>query len=705
MNKEEYAITYPEDYTPELDGNGRYKIDLERPHKLYNMDFFRQAALCHERTGKYTEITFNPHPEGDYKRFWDEEQRRCRDGLVRDDGEWISGYNYFYWNYAPIWLTEDKEEQLDDSQNRRSERTYKFAKVWDSDYQFFHYIEQAEQYGQHACVLKTRGRGYSYKASSMLARNFFHFPGSNSFAFAFEKEFLIKDGLLSKAWDTLDWVDKTTPWSKLRQKVDREMHKKASYIESKTGNEKGYKSEIMGVSLKDDPNKARGKRAKLILWEEMGKFPGLLHAWNVALPSVGQGRSTFGLMVAFGTGGTEGANFAGAQELFYNPEGYNIRPVKNMWELGRESTTCGWFVPEYYNREGCYDDDGNSDIKKALEEVYIDRKNRIDNTSDPFAIVIEKAERPCNPDEAIMRTEGTVFPVHKLKEQLATIESEPAKWIDTIDVGKVVPKDGNMTWEYTEEQPVRQFPMKDNKFKQGAIEIFEHPQEYSKGGIPFGLYIAGCDPYDDDESLTNSLGSVFILNTLTDRIVAEYTGRPDTAKEFYEKVWRLCKYYNAILNYENNKKGLYAYFEQKNALYMLADNPKILKDMEMQKSFGGGNKAKGTNATLQVNRWARELIKTYLIQPAYNKEDEENYQVLRSIAALNEMILWNNDGNFDRVSALGMLMILREDRWRHKASEMVVKVKQISDDSFFSRHIEPDPLTYFSYNNLIKRIN
>ena len=303
MNKEEYAITYPEDYTPELDGNGRYKIDLERPHKLYNMDFFRQAALCHERTGKYTEITFNPHPEGDYKRFWDEEQRRCRDGLVRDDGEWISGYNYFYWNYAPIWLTEDKEEQLNDSQNRRSERTYKFAKVWDSDYQFFHYIEQAEQYGQHACVLKTRGRGYSYKASSMLARNFFHFPGSNSFAFAFEKEFLIKDGLLSKAWDTLDWVDKTTPWAKLRQKVDREMHKKASYIESKTGNEKGYKSEIMGVSLKDDPNKARGKRAKLILWEEMGKFPGLLHAWNVALPSVGQGRSTFGLMVAFGTGG------------------------------------------------------------------------------------------------------------------------------------------------------------------------------------------------------------------------------------------------------------------------------------------------------------------------------------------------------------------------------------------------------------------
>lgn len=692
MHKQEYAITYPENYIPELDKFGRYVIDLQKPHKLKNMNYFRQAAIFFEKHGKYTDLPYNPHPESDYMKFWREEQRRCRDGLVREDGEWISGYNYFYWNYAPIWLTVDKEDEKEDATKKRSERVYKFPRVWDSDYHFFHYLEQAEQYGNHACVLKTRGRGYSYKASSMLARNFFHFPGSNSFAFAFEKEFLTKDGLLSKAWDTLDWVDKHTPWRKLRQKIDREMHKKASYIESKTGNEKGYKSEIMGVSLKDDPDKARGKRAKLILWEEMGKFPGLLKAWNVALPSVGQGRSTFGLMVAFGTGGTEGANFQGAQELFYNPKGYGIHPVKNMWELGREQTECGWFVPEYYNREHCYDGDGNSDIDKALDEIYHDRKLRIENTSDPFAIVIEKAERPCNPDEAIMRTEGTVFPIHKLKEQLATIESDPAKWIDTIDVGDLIKKDGNLIWKYTDDHPVRDFPVKDNKFKKGAIEIFEHPQTYDRGGVPRGLYIAGCDPYDDDESITNSLGSVFIMNTLTDRIVAEYTGRPDTAKEFYEKVLRLCKYYNAILNYENNKKGLYAYFEQKNSLYLLADNPQILKDMEIQRMYDRGNKAKGTAATLQVNQWARQLIKAYLIDQAYNKEDAENYEVFRSIPALKEMILWNSDGNFDRVSALGMLMILREDRWRHKDDVLVKQTKSIADDPFWNRHIISDAL-------------
>lgn len=79
------------------------------------------------------------------------------------------------------------------------------------------------------------------------------------------------------------------------------------------------------------------------------------------------------------------------------------------------------------------------------------------------------------------------------------------------------------------------------------------------------MYVAGCDPYDHDKSGTNSLGSTFIYKRFQsfeqyDIIVAEYTGRPATAEEYYENVRKLLTYYNARLLYENERKGLFPYF-------------------------------------------------------------------------------------------------------------------------------------------------
>ncbi|MEF2630508.1 hypothetical protein [Megamonas funiformis] len=43
--------------------------------------------------------------------------------------------------------------------------------------------------------------------------------------------------------------------------------------------EMGYKSEIIGVTLKDNPDIVRGKAGKLIIFEEAGSFPELGAAW------------------------------------------------------------------------------------------------------------------------------------------------------------------------------------------------------------------------------------------------------------------------------------------------------------------------------------------------------------------------------------------------------------------------------------------
>lgn len=274
-------------------------IDFSK--KIANSSKFLGPALHFQQHGVYT---FYPVGTTEYIKFWDEESKRCVDGYTADDGDWISGYNYFYLNYCPILrLVEVEFKDKFGNIKRRREKQRSFADFYDYDYHYYSAIDEAELEGKHMVVLKARGKGYSFKGASMLVRNFYLIPESKSFALASESEYLIKDGLLTKAWDLMDFIDEHTAWAKKRQAVNRSTHKRASILTTdEMGNkiEVGYKSEIMGVTLKNDPNKARGKRGKLILWEEAGSFKDILQAWQIARPSVEEDGVAYGLMIAFG---------------------------------------------------------------------------------------------------------------------------------------------------------------------------------------------------------------------------------------------------------------------------------------------------------------------------------------------------------------------------------------------------------------------
>jgi hypothetical protein len=671
------------------DSKGRVIVDIVKPHILEDMDYFRQPALYFRQHGKFTNLHSNPHPNSEYKRFWEEETRRCKEGLIREsDGEWIPGYYYWYLNYSPIMLTVVNEEG-----STRAERIQDFPDVWDSDYLFYHYVEQGEEESEYGSVLKTRGRGYSFKVASMLDRNFYLFKKSKNFAFASENEYLTKDGILNKCWAYMEFIDDNTAWKKLKQKKDTMDNKRASYIDS-SGTERGYMSEIMGVTTKGNPEKGRGKRGKLLVHEEGGIYPGLLQTWNIARPSIEDGDYTFGYQIVFGTGGTPSAKFDGLEELFYRGGGYKVKMLRNVWDKVKGQGTCGFFVPEYMNRKGCYDKDGNSNVVKALVEILLGRKKIRENASKENALTQEKAERPITPQEAVMRVEGTLFPVDEIKSYLEEIIPEQNRFVSKHYIGKLGINSNTGKIEYKPDADVkviREFPLKDNINKQGAIEIFEMPVTDGAGNIPRFRYIAGGDPIDDDASTTNSLASIFIMDILTDRIVAEYTGRPRTANEYYETCLRLLKFYNAILNYENDKKGLFAYFSHRNMVSYLAGNPQILKDMEMIKATNlYGNKAIGTNSGPRINAWGRRLQADWMLEPAYGEEGKGliNLHKIRSIGYLREAISWNPDINTDRVSAMGMLMILREEYKKYKLQisdhMMGTRVKQLSNDPFFS---------------------
>ena len=149
------------------DPDGRIAVDLTNPHILTDMDYFRPAAIHHEKHGCHTKLFPNKNRNSAYFKFWAEEARRCREGYVRDyDGEWISGNYYFQLNYAPLLRAEIKQG------TKQADRLEGFPYVYDADYWFYHYIEQARARGMHGANLKRRGCGYSVKAADMLGKNF-----------------------------------------------------------------------------------------------------------------------------------------------------------------------------------------------------------------------------------------------------------------------------------------------------------------------------------------------------------------------------------------------------------------------------------------------------------------------------------------------------------------------------------------------------
>ena len=233
----------------------------------------------------------------------------------------------------------------------------------------------------------------------------------------------------------------------------------------------------------------------------------------------------------------------------------------------------------------------------------------------------------------------------------------------------MVIKNGKPDFVPSDVNVIREFPHKDNKLK-GGIEIFQLPKKDSSGNVPYNRYIAGTDPVDDDDAKESlSLQSTFILDLWTDEIVAEYTGRPTFADDYYEQLRLLLMFYNARDNYENNKKGLFAYFNRMNSLYLLSDRLEYLKDKEITKVPGVGNNSKGYTANKFINSYGRLLYRNWLLTPIPTIQIVDGEQTemmvprlytMKSRALIQESIQWESLGNYDRVSAMTALMLYRE---------------------------------------------
>jgi len=644
---------------------------------LKNTARVTQAALKFLETGYYTSAL--PGTK-EYFEFWDKEKKKCLYGYTVDKGTpdefSVTGFHYFYLNYCPIDRAID-EVMPDGSIQAKRERT--FPAFYDGDYLYFHEIDKARSENKHMIVLKARRKGYSYKAGSMLARNYFFIRNSKNFVFAGQKEYLIGDGLLSKAWEFLSFIDDHTAWAQPRLK-DREMHKMSGYKKKVNGVEieMGMKSQIMGVSLKDNPDKVRGKAGELVFFEEAGSFPGLLKAWEVTMPTMRQGSKTLGMMVAFGTGGTEGADFEAMEEIFYNPVAYDCMDYENVWDEGAMGTRCGYFIPIQRNLDGFIDDQGNSLMPEAVE--YEDKaREKKKGAADHKSLDQYIAEHPYSPQEATLQVTSNLFDIISLQEQYNKVKASNLHSLGTAG-DLYYDSKGVVKFKLNgDRKPILKYPHRKDDSITGAILVYEAPYRNNVGQVPMNMYVLCHDPYGQNQSAdSTSLGSAYVIkrtNNISkpdDMIVASYVGRPNTSDEYNRNLFMLADYYGCKIGFENDRGEIIPYAKRHRKLHKLQEEFEMLDKKELQSKTV--KRQYGMHMTEARKRQGELYIRDWLVSPRGKDEDGVytlNLHKIYDPALLTELIKFNHKGNFDRVMSLMIGMFHTKELYNAEVKDIL----------------------------------
>jgi len=450
----------------------------------------------------------------------------------------------------------------------------------------------------------------------------------------------------------------------------------------------GMKSQIMGVSLKDNPDKVRGKAGELVFFEEAGSFPGLLKAWEVTMPTMRQGAKTLGLMVAFGTGGTEGADFEAMEEIFYNPAAYDCMDYDNIWDEGAVGTRCGYFIPIQKNLDGFIDEEGNS-LQADAKEYEHEMREKKKGAADAKSLDQYIAEHPFSPQEATLQVTANLFDVASLQEHYNTIKANNLHTKGTPGIFYYKKDRVAFKPDYTA-HPIAKFPHRKDTDNTGAVVIYESPYTNKENETPHNLYVICHDPYGQNQSAdSSSLGAAYVLkrpNNLSqpdDMIVASYIGRPATQDDYNRNLFMLADYYNAKIGFENDRGEIIAYAKRHRKLHRLQPEFEMLDKKELQSRRV--RRTYGMHMTEARKRQGEIYIRDWLNSLRGVDDQGKKFLNLQKIydpALIQELIKFNHKGNFDRVMALMIGMYHTRELYNAEVTDIY---KDRAHDEFFNR--------------------
>jgi hypothetical protein len=556
--------------------------------------------------------------------------------------------------------------------------------------------------------LTSRGTGKSYFAASQILHNFL-FDGATDYEVYLEGKIKVSPlnsdtvvGAIESKYsdDLLKKVKVAVEHLPDKQLINGETYPSPFFVNYNGSLSSGKAlvsstgSVINVRSFSEDPLAANGTRPNKAFLEECGFMGNFIEVIG-ALESTQASSDYKNLVIhALGTGGlsSHGAVIY-TKEVFYNPEEFNFLSFDDIWE---NKGKIGFFIPathginKFKKGPNFITDEPNA---KIYIEEEIEKAKKSGNRRRYMAEVINK---PLKPSDIFLTVEGNFFPIDDIREHLASIENNK-RILDASWKVEFYIKEGKVDWSISNKSVLREFPHRRGDILDTAVEIWELPKLDSTGKAPFGRYLASLDPVDNDggDDVDHSLMSGFVLDSWTDRIVVEYTGRTKIAEEFYEQWRRVIIYYNAICNYERNLKGFYGHMRKSTSIHYLADQPEILSEKGLAKPAGTtGNQTKGVHCTIPIINWGLELLLSYISAKAYEQgsvleEDEaiyiKNLSTIRSTALLQEMLAYNSEINVDRISSLILLMIIREDRINLSKNAFAKKMQVVTQNKFWDK--------------------
>ncbi len=669
---------------------GKFNKELLLNSYFEHTELFSPAANKFLKEGKYCGEPFNSKK---YNIFWAEEKERCIHGYTNPISKLhIPGKYYHFLNYKQMKIVRDE-----DRGKKVAKRITSFPKFWPIHYFFAQDWNLAKEHGLNLAVLKPRDTGFSELLSSFGVHEYTFQREDPVFFFVAVERYLNKDGVLSKAWDQINFLNQYTEraFKHLRQYKDQDLYKRASFQDPETGVEIRTGGEIQGAVV-DHPRKLRGARG-FVNFEEGGSFPVLEEAWMTAKALAEQGGTKFAMMMVWGTGGEQGPGIAGLENIFSNPDVFSCLPFDNCWEDGLMPNDHGFFFPAWANMTRFMDKWGNTDFNRA-KAYHDDERNKALRGSSKL-MDKQIAEYPYTPMEALMRLSNNPFPVEKLQKQLRRVQSSP-EISGVLRNGELEISEGEVKFKLNPKlTPVDKYPHKTDEVLEGAFTMFENPLRDNFGKVPSNLYyvVADCFAVDTEQATDwTSLGSFYVYKkknsifaTEDDILVAWYHGRPPRVKDFHNKVFLAARYYNAIVQTEIKGGGqeLLNYAKDHNFLEYCGERPTVFNQDKEYKKISG----RQFFVTIEQNTKPEKIQKLvdWLLQERHLKIEGDKTQYVLNLeriydrGLLEELIKFNPDGNFDRISCLLVLMTIMQE----------AELQQIADYTKQDRnHIYSRPL-------------
>ena len=601
----------------------------------------------------------------EYANFFDFHKEICLNGCMMD-GVYINPFLYWHLN---IWHT---EVDIIDERGRISQK-YANPYLRDNEWVITNEIDRAQTEKKGLVILGIRRLAKSVIESSYIGWGAtFDENSQNIIAGLNAPDIKLITDKIDKG---LNFIPEAWRW----QRIEDNWKNQVTLGVKTKGGERLPFSQILIRNLDEGNNEEAiaGTKPRKLIIDEIGKGS-FLRGLQAGIPGFttpfGWGCSP----ILTGTGG-DMKKFMDAKSLMFDVNNFNFLEYKNEKDTTR---IHGLFISNKYRMEAKEESslgafvgaNENSDLhnitmlvsnEEKATEITTANLERLKKAGDRMAYLKEKMYYPLEVDDIFLNEDTNIFDIEAAKRQKTRLLQNERTGTPII----LFNDDGNIKHEFTDKQPITNFPLKNSDNKDAPVIVYEFPME----NPPYGLYVAGVDPYRQGKSAYSaSLGSVYIYKRMhaisgekyQDMFVASYTARPDKKETWEEQARLLIKYYNARTLCENDEISFIDYMIAKGDSHYLERQPDWLKEIvpntTVRRDYGIHRSAE------KIRSFLHGCLKKYSEEVMHVEKDDDGNIISETKGMvkifdpvlLEEMIQYNEEGNFDRIIAAELAIAL-----------------------------------------------